>query len=138
MIPRNLLWIDCLGGLCVGAGVLALHGWLAEFYGLPRELLLIIGAANALYGSYSLSLAVRSVRPRPALVVLVAANATWSLVCIGLTVSYFSSASVFGIAALVAEAVFVGGLAALEWRWLDTLSGATATTGVHSGGSGRG
>lgn len=118
---KNLLWIDCIAGALAGAAVLILSGWLSGVHALPRELLLINGAANLLYASYSFSLARRRRRPRALIHLLVIANFAWALVCLGLAGAFAGSVSVFGMAHLVGEAVFVGGLAALEWRWREQL-----------------
>lgn len=118
---KNLLWIDCIAGALAGAAVLILSGWLSGVHALPRELLLINGAANLLYASYSFSLARRRMRPRALIHLLVIANFAWALACLALAGAFAGSASVFGMAHLVGEAVFVGGLAALEWRWREQL-----------------
>ena len=115
--PRNLLWVDCTAGAVVGLFVLALSGWLGGLYELPRSLLLFTGAANLLYAAYSFSLAIRSLRPRALLYALVIANGAWAVVCLGLAAAYGGSASMFGLGHLLAEALFVGGLAVLEWRY---------------------
>ena len=120
MIDR-LLWIDSLGGLSVGLLVLALAPWLAGLYGLPERVVLFVGSANAVYGCYSGSLALRARRGRRWIVFLVMANASWALVCIALAIRFADSARPLGLAALVLEAVFVGALAALEWRFRDRL-----------------
>jgi hypothetical protein len=101
--------------------MLALSGWLTPFYALPRSLLLFMGAANLLYASCSFSLARCSTR-RPAwIILLVVANLAWAAVCFALAANFARSASAFGIAHLLLEALFVGGLAALEWRWREQL-----------------
>jgi hypothetical protein len=56
--------VDCTAAALAGAAVLAFSGWLSRLYALPRDLLLLIGAVNLLYGCYSFSLAVRPRRPR--------------------------------------------------------------------------
>ena len=61
MIER-LLWFDSLAGLSVGVAVLALASWLSELYGLPGSVVLFVGCANLVYGSYSGSLAIRERR----------------------------------------------------------------------------
>jgi hypothetical protein len=71
---------------------------------------------NLVYGSYSFSLAVRRTRPLALLTLLVAANLVWVLVCTALAVNFRDVATPFGFAHLLGEAVFVGGLARLEWR----------------------
>ena len=118
---RNLLWVDCTAGAVVGVAVLLLSGWLADLYALPHGLVLVTGAANLLYAAYSCSLAVRPRRTMPWIVALAVANMAWGGVCVGLLVAFGGTASAFGIAHLAAEAVFVGGLGAVEWRVRDRL-----------------
>lgn len=113
---RHLLWVDCSAGGVVGVLVLLLSGWLSELYALPLPVVLVMGAANLLYASYSLSLAVRKVRPLPLLVVLVVANGVWAVGCVVAAVVFAGTASPLGLATLIGEGLFVGGLAALEWR----------------------
>lgn len=120
---RNLLWVDCAAGAVVGVAVLVLSGWLSGFLGLPRGVLLFTGAANLLYASYSLSLARRRVRPMWRVRALAVANLAWGLVvCLGLAAAFWDSASGFGRAHLFAEAAFVAGLGAVEWRQREQLA----------------
>jgi hypothetical protein len=118
---KNLLWADCIAGALAGVMVLMLSGWLSGLHGLPRELLLVNGAVNLLYASYSFSLARRLHRPRALINLLVFANLAWAVACLGLVGVFVGPATVFGIGHLVFEALFVGGLAGLEWRWRDQL-----------------
>jgi hypothetical protein len=118
---RHLLWIDSGAGLLAGVVMLALSGWLSELYALPRPLLVAMGVANLAYGTYSGTLARRARRPRGLLVLLVAANATWAVLCMLAAVRLADTASAFGLAHLVGEGLFVGGLAALEWRERERL-----------------
>jgi hypothetical protein len=113
---RRLLWIDCAAGALAGVLVLTLSPWLSRLYGLPRALLLFIGTTNLLYASFSFSLARRGERPMSLIKLLVFANAAWVPVCLGLAVTFREAATVFGMGQLIGEALFVGGLAALEWR----------------------
>ncbi len=114
---KHLLWMDCTAGALAGVVMLVLRDWLAGLYGMPIELLVFIGAANVLYASYSFSLAVRRTRSPLLLKALIIANGVWALVCVGLAVRWAGTASLFGLAHLLAEALFVGGLARLEWKW---------------------
>lgn len=121
MNRRKLLWVDCVAGAVVGVGMLALAGWLSDWYRLPYNLLIVMGLANLAYASYSFSLARRSKRPRALIVLLAFANMTWGLVCLGLAVYFFQTAGFFGLCHLVLEAIFVGGLGYVEWRWRELL-----------------
>jgi hypothetical protein len=124
-VLRHLLWIDSGAGLGAGLVVLALSGWLSEVYALPRALLLGMGAANLAYGTYSGALARRARRPPGLILLLVVANAAWAVLCGVMAVRLAHSASVFGVAHLAGEGLFVGGLAALEWRERERLRRST-------------
>lgn len=113
---RNLLWIDCTAGAVVGVVVLTFASWLSALEGLPRGVLVFTGGCNLLYASYSFSLARRPVRPMPLIKLLVAANLAWMPVCLGLAWYFRDQATALGFMHLVGEAVFVGGLALLEWK----------------------
>ena len=121
-LRRHLLWVDCGAALLAGTLVLALSGWLSELYALPRAFLLGMGAANVGYGAFSGSLARRDSRPPALIVLLVVANAAWAGLCALAAVGLATTASAFGLAHLVGEGVFVGTLAALEWRDRERLA----------------
>lgn len=99
--------------------MLLLGTWLSGLYALPRDLPLFMGAVNLLYASYSFSLAVRARRSRSSINLLVIANLAWVPVCLGLAVVFSGSATLFGLGHLAGEAIFVGGLAILEWSQRD-------------------
>jgi hypothetical protein len=119
--PKSLLWIDCSGGLAVGIVVLARSPWLSTLYGIPQHFITALGAANLAYGTYSFSLARRTARPRAMLLLLVGANLTWAIFCAVASAYLASHASVLGLAHLLLEGAFVGGLGLLEWRYIDDL-----------------
>ncbi len=96
--------------------MLALAPWLGELYALPRPLLVAMGVANLAYGTCSGMLARRARRPYRLVALLVAANATWAVLCVAAAVRFADTASGFGLAHLLGEGLLVGGLAALEWR----------------------
>jgi uncharacterized membrane-anchored protein len=117
----KLLWIDGLGALVAGVVVLLISGWLSGWYGLPQQLLSFIGVVNVVYASYSISLALRSERSAKLLLLLVIANLIWCFVCLILAFIFSETATLFGLGHLVGEALYVGGLARLEWRWRELL-----------------
>lgn len=120
LIP-HLLWIDSGAGLTVGVLVLALVDWLSPIFALPPAFLTVMGVANVAYGLFSLSLARRRTRPPALLLLLVVANASWAVLCALAAVVVAPYASPLGLAQLILEGLFVGGLAALEWRHRETL-----------------
>lgn len=120
LAPR-LLWIDCTAGASVGVAVMLLHSWLAGWYGLPSDFVWFLGLANFGYGIYSFTLAIRQQRPRLQFAVLVAANLVWAMLCLRWAMQHFGAASLLGLAHLLLEAVFVGGLGLLEWRHRHSL-----------------
>ena len=101
--------------------MLLLGPWLSEVYRLPSGLLLFIGVTNLLYASYSFTLVLRGKRPRQLLYGLVAGNALWAGACVVMAVQFAGVASLFAQIHLVGEALFVGGLAACEWRWREQI-----------------
>ncbi|MBC8089847.1 MAG: hypothetical protein H7Z40_21515 [Phycisphaerae bacterium] len=116
-----MLWIDCTAAILAGVLVLAASSWLSSLYVLPRRLLIVTGAANIAYGIYSFSLARRTIRPRALITTLVTANALWAVVCAVIAANVAAEASLFGTAHFVGEGLFVGALAAQEWRHRERL-----------------
>lgn len=112
-----MIQVDWIGALSAGMLFLILHGWLAELYRLPRELVLGIAGVNLAYGMVSLTLWRRSqggvVR---GLGKMGLANMAWGLCCLVQVVVWMESASVLGLMHFVSEGFYVGGLGWLEWR----------------------
>ncbi len=121
MMIGKLLWLDGLAAAFAGAVMLLAIRWLSDWYQLPEPLLRLIGAVNLAYGTYSLRLAMRSVRPKNFILFLIIANFFWAGMCFWLAVAFAETASFFGLAHLIGEAAFVGGLASLEWRFRERL-----------------
>ena len=115
-VLRRLLWVDCSAGAFVGVTVIALSHWLSPLEGLPRKVLLFTGVVNLLYAGYSFSLALRAERPMALIKLLVFGNLAWVPVCLGIALFFRDQATALGFVHLVGEAIFVGGLAVLEWN----------------------
>jgi hypothetical protein len=120
-LRRQLLWIDGLAGLLAGASLFLTIDWLEQWYNIPRGTLVFIGIANLTYATYSLSIAMLKKRPAILIVILVTANLTWALNCLRMAITFGETASIFGLIHLIGEAIFVGGLAFLEWRYRKDL-----------------
>ncbi len=101
----------------VGATCLAAHPLLADLHHLPRSLLIFMGLANLLYGSYSLSLAVRRQRSLRSIQILCIANLLWAPICFSLAAIFRQPISVFGLVHLIGEGLYVGGLGFVEWQF---------------------
>jgi hypothetical protein len=117
----KLLRIDSFGGLSVGLLMLLLSHWLSSWYGLPRGFILFTGLVNIIYGCYSFSLLLRTKRPLSLIILLVLANLVWAVLCVLWAVIFAQTASFLGTIHLLGEALFVGGLAYLEWCNRDLL-----------------
>lgn len=124
LAPR-LLWLDGLAAASAGLLVLGFSQGLSSLYGLPVPLLQFLAVVNLLYGSYSLGLACWPRRPRACILLLVLANTIWAGFCVRLALQQSGTASAFGLAHLLGEALFVGTLAALEWRYRKLLAPAS-------------
>ena len=72
---------------------------------------------NLVYASYSFTLAKWTYRPQLMICMLVVGNLLWAAVCLGLAFYFWPLATIWGLGHLIGEAIFVGGLATLEWRW---------------------
>jgi hypothetical protein len=118
---HRLLRIDCTAGFIVGILVLSLHRWLSGFYQLPVSFVVFLGIVNITYGTFSLSLTVQKNRPKRLVWLLIRANMTWGVLCIVWAILFRNTASVWGLGTLLFEAVFVGGLGWIEWRWRHLL-----------------
>ena len=118
---RRLIWTDGSAAALAGVTVLLLSGWLSDLHRLPRALLLLIGVVNLVYASYSLTLARRAQRGPALIVLLVLGSSVWAVLCLRWAFVFSDTASFFGLAHLVVEGLFVGGLAYLEWRWRGLL-----------------
>lgn len=113
---KKLLWIDGIAALLAGTALLIFCSRLSIFFNLPESLIKGQGIINLVYCSYSLSLARRTVNSKRSIYILAVANAAYALFGICLLLYFFRAASVYGIVYLVAEVLFIGSLALLEWR----------------------
>jgi hypothetical protein len=112
--------------MTAGCLVLTLATWLSELYRLPHGLLLFIGTINLLYASYAGSLAILRVRPRALLYGLIISNSLWMGLCLALAARFAGQAAPLALVHLIGEGLFVGTLAACEWRWRGQICGLAA------------
>ena len=117
----KLLWIDCIGGMSAGLVATLFYTWFSVFYGLPTKFVLFVGLMNVAYGTFSFLLAIREVRPLWYFRMLVIGNVLWGALCVLWVLNYWNTATAFGIAHLVLEAIFVAGLGVCEWLYRSEL-----------------
>ena len=115
-VQRNLLPIDYTGGWLAGVVMLALSGWLSWLYALPFWFVIVNAAANLVYGTFSFSISRQARRSVTLIATLAFANIAWGVCCF--LTAYFVSgiASIYGLAHLIFEGLYVGGLGWLEWK----------------------
>jgi len=123
---KLILKVDSGAALLAGLCILLLPIPFEEWYSLPRSLFLFTGIVNLIYGLYSGSLVTMLIlgKPLPRLLIhlLIAANTSWSLVCIGIVSMNWKIINIFGIAQISFEGVFVLTLAALEYYFVRKIS----------------
>lgn len=113
---RKILWIDAiLGGVTAFAG-LSMYRLTRHFLGLPTNVILFIAAVTLAYALMALTLALQYRPSALSLKVLTYANWAWTVISIILLISYFGTATVFGITFLILQVIVVGTLAYLEGK----------------------
>ena len=118
----KILWVDCLGGLFVGAVVLSICTLLSEWESLPAAIVFSMGVFNLVYGCYSLLVATRKPRPLLIVKVLAIANMLWLIVCLAIVIAFWQQISVLGLLHVVGEGSYVFALGLTEWKWRVLLS----------------
>jgi hypothetical protein len=114
---RAVLLADAASGAASAALHLAAGSLLAQWLGLPHELLLASGALLVGYVLLASWLASRQPVARGAVWVLIIGNWIWALACLGLLLSG-AAGTTLGQAYLVMQAIAVAVLAELEWLGL--------------------
>ncbi len=117
----NLIRTDAIAGIT--AGLILYFGrevW-SPLSGLSVEWFARLGIVGLCYGAFSGSITLlKGYRPVPVWT-LVIANVLYALFCLGLLLNKSSELSTLGTVHLMAEALFVGGLAWLEARSIRTV-----------------
>jgi len=126
---HNILWVDCLGGLCVGIVVLLLCQPISSWDGLPLAVVIAMGIVNVAYGAYSLFVTTRNPRPTWLVAVLAAANMAWLFVCVLIAYSHWQQITLLGIIHVIGEGIYVASLGLIEWIWKDELGNSSKTDG---------
>ncbi|MFD2676386.1 hypothetical protein [Camelimonas lactis] len=115
---RNLLVLDAV--TCLGAGALMAigGGHLASLLALPEPLLRYAGVFLIVFGG-AVGLLARSARvPRAAVLAVVVCNALWAIESVAIIAAGWVTPNAFGVAFVLAQAVWVAALAALQYACL--------------------
>ena len=127
---NNILWLDCIGGLLVGILVLLFCRLISTWDGLPLNVIIFVGMANLLYGSYSLWVTTRAPRPLKVVTILAFANMGWLAVCITIIAVNWTEISTFGVLHKLGEGLFVSILGYTEWHWRKSLAAPSGKNGA--------
>jgi hypothetical protein len=135
---RRLLWVDAIAAGSAGVLLLMLRDWLAGWYGFALAQLWVMALVSLCYCAFGLFVLTRRELPLSLVRVLFTANFAWASVCAIAVPVLATSATIFGLAALLLEALFVGGLATLERRrWRALMSVESSRSDRPSGGCSR-
>jgi len=120
-VLRKLLWLDTiLGGSNAIAG-LCFYNFLADLMGLSTTLILSVSVITLCYAVVAFILANQAQISVSLTRLLVYANWAWTFVSIGLLVTHFDDAELFGKIFLILQIIVVGGLAFLEGRQITRI-----------------
>lgn len=115
---RNLLALDAV--TCLGAGALMAigGGHLASLLALPEPLLRYAGVFLIVFGGAVGLLARRAHAPKAAVMAVIVCNALWAIESVAIIAAGWVTPNAFGVAFVVAQAVWVAALAALQYACL--------------------
>lgn len=101
--------------MLAGVIVLLFNSRLSAFFNLPENFLKAQAIITLVYAFYSISLARQNTHPKRLIYLLAIANFAYALFVIGFALYFFRTATIYGSIYLIAEALFIGVLAFLEW-----------------------
>jgi hypothetical protein len=117
---NKLLWIDCSAAFVAGLFLFVFKSKLAPFFNLTEDLLTNLMCIAFTFGCYSFYLANQESNSKKMLTILVLGNSFYAVICLGLLLSNYKTANVFGVGYFLFDAFVVGLLAFLEWEKIQT------------------
>jgi hypothetical protein len=112
---RRVLIIDALSSAGMGAALVLGAGAVDGLLGMPAEFLRAVGASLLPFAALVAYVATRSMPTRAAVWAIIAANLIWVADSLLLVVTGWFAPTALGIAFIIAQAVFVGVIAELEY-----------------------
>ncbi|MFY3383088.1 hypothetical protein [Paracidovorax sp. MALMAid1276] len=125
-VLRAVVWFDASTGVLLGAAHLLLTAQLADWLGLPANLLVGTGVALLCYAALAVRIASARSMPRSLLGLLIACNLGWALASLVLLVAGPVAPTLLGQAYLLVHVVSVALLAELQWMGARRLPGLAA------------
>jgi hypothetical protein len=122
---RHVLWADAVASGATGLAMIAGAGVLESLLGLPSALTREAGIILVPFAALVAVVATRARISRAAVWMIIAANAAWTIGSFGLLAGGVAAAAL-GCAFVIAQALVVAVLAALEYAGLRTLAAAQA------------
>jgi hypothetical protein len=114
---KKLLWIDASAAFLATSILFMFKTQLSPLFSLPENILTAQLIIAFCYGCFSFYLAKSTAPTQIMLNTLVIGNAIYALICLFLLAFFYNTATVFGIAYLLFDAVIVAFLATIEWRF---------------------
>jgi hypothetical protein len=119
---KKILWTDSIVGGVTALVGLILYPLLADFLGLPANLIVIIAAVTLAYAFLALRLAIQNAPSILPLRVLIYANWVWTIISLAFLIFYINNATIFGIIFLILQVAVVALLAWFEGRHIYKLN----------------
>src|SRR5687767_2934198 len=126
---KNVLWADSLLGGGTALVGLFWYPMVAEFLGLPVNLVIVIASITLGYALLALTLALQSTSSILLLRMLIYANWVWTIISLALLIFYLKDATSFGVAFLILQVAVVAILAYLEGRHIYSFKSSDTSAG---------
>jgi hypothetical protein len=118
---RKALWLDVLSSGAMALVLLLAAAALASLLGLDTALLRSVGVSFMPFVAFVAWTASREAIPRIAAAWVVGLNAVWVVGCLAIALIGWLQPTTLGTVFIVAQALFVGVMAALQWLGLKRM-----------------
>ena len=125
-VLRAAVWFDASTGVLLGAAHLLLTAQLAEWLGLPANLLVGTGVALLCYAALAIRIASARSMSRSLLWLLIVGNLAWALASLAVLLGSTVQPTLLGQGYLLVHVVSVALLAELQWMGVRRLPGLAA------------
>ena len=117
--PRRIFLIDGAGAVLTAFLLCVVLASFQSFFGMPAQVLYVLGAVAAVFAVYSFSCYCWLKRShRSFLAAIIIANLLYALVSLGLVIYYFPQLSSWGLLYFAGEIIVILVLVSIEYRCL--------------------